>query len=96
MVAKAVAPAVRVAGGPQHSTMAREATGQGIILGTVQYMAPEQLEGRSADARSDIFGFGAVVYEMLAGRKAFTGGSPASVVGAILKHDPESQFLSPR
>jgi Tol biopolymer transport system component len=98
-LAKSVTPAVRVAGETQHSTMAREATGEGTILGTVQYMAPEQLEGRSADARSDIFAFGAVVYEMLAGRKAFAGGSPASVVGAILKDDPpplaEAQPLAP-
>jgi Tol biopolymer transport system component len=98
-LAKSVTPAVRVAGETPHSTMAHEATGQGVILGTVQYMAPEQLEGRSADARSDIFAFGAVVYEMLAGRKAFAGGSPASVVGAILKDDPpplaEAQPLTP-
>jgi Tol biopolymer transport system component len=98
-LAKSVAPAVRVAGETQHSTMAREVTGQGTILGTVQYMAPEQLEGRPADARSDIFAFGAVVYEMLTGRKAFAGGSPASVVGAILKDDPpplaDAQPLTP-
>ena len=48
-------------------------TAQGTILGTLQYMAPEQLEGKNADARTDIFAFGAVVYEMLTGKKAFAG-----------------------
>src|SRR5213596_1705419 len=52
-------------------------TGQGTILGTFQYMAPEQLEGREADARTDILAFGAVVYEMATGKRAFTGRSQA-------------------
>ena len=64
------------------------ATVEGMILGTVPYMAPEQLEGRDADARSDIFSFGAVLYEMLTGRQAFPGHSHASVISAILKDDP--------
>ena len=51
-------------------------------------MAPEQLEGQEADARTDIFAFGAVLYEMLTGRKAFEGRSQASLIGAILKDDP--------
>jgi len=63
-------------------------TAQGTILGTFQYMAPEQLEGRDTDARTDIFSFGAVVYEMLTGRKAFEGKSQASLIAAILDHDP--------
>jgi serine/threonine-protein kinase len=63
-------------------------TQQGSILGTLQYMAPEQLEAREADARSDIFAFGAVLYEMLTGAKAFSGKSQASLVGAILKDTP--------
>src|SRR5713226_6481177 len=63
-------------------------TGEGAILGTFQYMAPEQLEGREADARTDIFAFGAVVYEMSTGKKAFTGRSQASLIGAILKDEP--------
>src|ERR1700730_16519203 len=63
-------------------------TAQGTILGTLQYMAPEQLEGHEADARTDIFAFGAVVYEMLTGRKAFEGKSQASLIGAILKDQP--------
>jgi len=63
-------------------------TQMGAILGTVQYMAPEQIEGDEADARSDIFAFGAVVYEMLTGKKAFAGKSQASVMAAILNLDP--------
>ena len=51
-------------------------------------MAPEQLEGKEADARADIFAFGAVLYEMLTGRKAFEGDSQASVISAILSSDP--------
>jgi serine/threonine protein kinase len=63
-------------------------TGEGTIAGTLQYMAPEQLEGKQADARTDIFAFGAVVYEMATGRKAFEGNSTASLMAAILEHDP--------
>jgi serine/threonine-protein kinase len=63
-------------------------TVQGTIVGTLQYMAPEQLEGKEVDARTDIFAFGAVVYEMATGKGAFEGKSQASVIGAILKDDP--------
>ncbi len=63
-------------------------TQEGTILGTFQYMAPEQLEGKEADARSDIFAFGAVLYEMVTGNKAFTGHSQASLIAAILEHEP--------
>src|SRR5216684_851543 len=65
-------------------------TAQGTILGTLQYMAPEQLEGKEkeVDARTDIFAFGAVVYEMATGRKAFEGKSQASVISAIMSSDP--------
>ena len=52
------------------------------------YMAPEQIEGRDVDARSDIFSLGAVIYEMVTGRRAFKGETPASVIGAILKDEP--------
>ena len=64
-------------------------TGEGVLLGTVPYMAPEQLEGRSVDARADIFAFGAIVYEMTAGRRAFAGDSQASLIAAILEREPE-------
>jgi Tol biopolymer transport system component/tRNA A-37 threonylcarbamoyl transferase component Bud32 len=63
-------------------------TAHGTILGTLQYMAPEQLEGKEVDARTDIFSFGTVVYEMATGKRAFEGKSQASVIGAILKDDP--------
>ena len=63
-------------------------TQTGTLLGTCQYMAPEQLEGREADARSDIFAFGALVYEMATGRKAFESTSQASLVAAILDREP--------
>ncbi|MBI3049633.1 MAG: serine/threonine-protein kinase [Acidobacteria bacterium] len=60
----------------------------GTILGTMQYMAPEQLEGAEADARTDIFAFGAVLYEMVTGRRAFEGKSQASLIGAIMSGEP--------
>jgi eukaryotic-like serine/threonine-protein kinase len=63
-------------------------TAQGSIVGTLQYMAPEQLEGGEVDARTDIFAFGGVVYEMATGKKAFKGKSQASVIGAIMNSDP--------
>jgi Tol biopolymer transport system component len=63
-------------------------TQEGTILGTFQYMAPEQLEGKEADARTDIFAFGAVLYEMATGKKAFSGASQASLISAIMQNDP--------
>jgi len=63
-------------------------TAQGTILGTLQYMAPEQLEGKDVDVRTDIFAFGAVVYEMATGKRAFDGKTQASVIGAIMSSEP--------
>ncbi|HSS45480.1 MAG TPA: protein kinase, partial [Thermoanaerobaculia bacterium] len=65
-------------------------TQEGTILGTFQYMAPEQLEGKETDTRSDIFAFGAVLYEMATGRKAFSGSSQASLITAIMSSEPAS------
>jgi serine/threonine protein kinase len=80
-------------------TAAATLTAEGTILGTLPYMAPEQLEGREADARADLFAFGAVLYEMVSGRRAFQGTSPASVIGAVLRDQPppmtELQSLTP-
>lgn len=64
-------------------------TEEGAVLGTFQYMAPEQLEGKPADARTDIFSLGTVLYEMASGRKAFEGKSRASLIAAILEHRPQ-------
>jgi len=63
-------------------------TAQGTIVGTLQYMAPEQVEGRETDARTDIFALGAVIYEMATGKKAFEGKSQASIIAKILETDP--------
>ena len=70
------------------ATQSEPLTGRGTILGTLQYMAPEQLEGKDADHRTDIFAFGAVVYEMATGQRAFSGESQASLIAAILDREP--------
>jgi Tol biopolymer transport system component len=64
-------------------------TGVGMLVGTVPYMSPEQVEGRDTDARSDIFSLGSVIYEMATGRRAFDAGSQAGVIAAILDRHPE-------
>jgi hypothetical protein len=69
-------------------TEARPLTEEGKIVGTYPYMAPEQLEGEKADARTDIFAFGAVMYEMVTGQRAFEGKSRASLIAAILSSEP--------
>ena len=83
---------LEVAGsGPDLSALPTEQkslTQPGAILGTFQYMAPEQLEGNEADARTDIFAFGSVLYEMVTGRRAFEGKSQASLIAAILEREP--------
>jgi serine/threonine protein kinase len=63
-------------------------TARGTLVGTFQYMSPEQLEGKEADARSDIFALGAVLYEMATGKRAFDGKTTASVIAAVLERDP--------
>ncbi len=63
-------------------------TSAGAVMGTMQYMAPEQLEGKPVDHRADLFSFGALLYEALTGKRAFDGGSQASVIAAILEREP--------
>ena len=98
-LAKAVQPAAAAANMSMLPTTP-PLTQQGAILGTFQYMSPEQLEGREADSRTDIFALGAVLYEMVTGRKAFEGKTQASLIGAIMRADPPSisqiQSLVPR
>lgn len=69
-------------------TLTMHQTQEQTIVGTLQYMAPEQLEGREADARSDIFAFGCVFYEMLTGTRVFQGDTPASVIAAVMSGEP--------
>src|SRR5207244_9600012 len=81
--ASPLADAVTLTGG-----QASPLTAQDTIIGTFQYMSPEQLEGKHIDWRSDIFSFGAVLYEMITGKRAFEGKSQFSVASAILEKEP--------
>ena len=81
-------PAVVMGSGMTQVATEQPLTGAGTLVGTLQYMAPEQLQGRPADARSDVFAFGCVFYEMVTGRRAFAGDTPASVIAAILEREP--------
>ena len=87
-LAKATAPAV-VGSTLSMLPTTPPMTAQGTIVGTLQYMAPEQLEGKEADQRTDLFAFGAVLYEMLTGKKAFEGTSQATLIGSILRDTPK-------
>jgi serine/threonine-protein kinase len=75
-LAKAAAPVVGIGATSTQQTASTHLTGSGTILGTLHYMSPEQVEGREADARSDVFAFGTVVYELLTGKRAFDGDNP--------------------
>jgi len=83
-------------GGSQQTNLptATAGTEPGVVLGTLGYMAPEQVRGRPADVRSDIFSFGAILYEMLSGRRAFQGDSAADTMSAILREDPPELSLT--
>ncbi len=83
-LAKIAEPATR----SPDDTFTNSITAAGQILGTVQYMSPEQFQGHEADVRSDIFSFGLVLYEMLTGRRAFQAANQASLIAAVLKDDP--------
>ncbi|HEX5131914.1 MAG TPA: protein kinase [Candidatus Krumholzibacteria bacterium] len=90
---------VSMASMTQSPTMAAPLTAEGTIVGTFQYMSPEQLEGKESDARGDIWALGCVLYEMATGKRAFHGNSQASLIAAILEREPtpiaEIQPLSP-
>ena len=75
-------------------TVTATQTNHNVIAGTLEYMSPEQLEGKEADARSDLFSFGSVLYEMVTGRRAFEGETPARVTAAILSEEPRSILSS--
>ena len=77
-----------IEGSGENATITAVATQPGVVLGTAGYMAPEQVRGKPADARSDIFSFGAILYEMVAGLRAFHGESSVETMNAILKEDP--------
>jgi Tol biopolymer transport system component/tRNA A-37 threonylcarbamoyl transferase component Bud32 len=77
------------------ATLTQALTQHGEILGTLQYMSPEQLQGKETDARSDLFAFGCVLYEMLTGKRAFEGQSAASVIAAILEREPAPLTAAP-
>ncbi|MBI3449977.1 MAG: PD40 domain-containing protein [Acidobacteria bacterium] len=86
-LARAAGPGA--AGEETHSpTVAQPLTAEGTIVGTFQYMAPEQLEGREADARSDIWALGATLYEMATGKRAFEGKTQASLISSIMRDEP--------
>jgi eukaryotic-like serine/threonine-protein kinase len=87
-LAKLQAPTVPISLSGMTRVATTPGTAQGTILGTVHYMAPEQVEGKEADARSDIWALGAVLYEMLTGSRPFNGDTPVSVIGSILKDSP--------
>ncbi|HYJ33896.1 MAG TPA: protein kinase [Candidatus Binatia bacterium] len=88
-LARSGGPVAGAAGSGTHSpTMSRPLTAEGTIVGTFQYMAPEQLEGSDADARTDIWALGCVLYEMATGRRAFEGKSQASLISAIMSKEP--------
>jgi len=88
-LAKAAPPLAAGATLTAAATRTTPVTQQGTVVGTFQYMSPEQVEGKDVDARSDIFSFGSVLYEMVTGRRAFPGKSQISVASAILEKDPK-------
>ncbi|MEE9292803.1 MAG: protein kinase, partial [Acidobacteriota bacterium] len=87
-LAKSAEPSGPASGLTASPTMASPLTAEGTIVGTFQYMSPEQIEGGQADARSDIFSFGTVLYEMATAQKAFEGKTQASLIGSIMKEEP--------
>jgi serine/threonine-protein kinase len=81
--------------GPTEATLTAALTAEGVILGTPQYMAPEQFQGKEADTRGDIWALGAVIYEMVTGEKAFKGKNYTSLIAAILAAEPPPMVMNP-
>ncbi|MCI0602010.1 protein kinase [bacterium] len=98
-LARKEAPLIRQTGDSALPTASQPLTAEGTILGTLAYMAPEQLQGKEADARTDIFAFGALLYEMATGKRAFEGNSQVNLISAILRDEPAAistiQHMSP-
>ena len=93
-LAKAIEDPAVSADNPEHSpTLTLGVTRVGVILGTAAYMSPEQANGKTADRRADIWGFGAVLYEMLSGKRAFAGESVSDTLASVLKADPDWNAL---
>src|SRR5882724_1085108 len=87
-IAKMADPAMALGTDPQAATTIKAGTSPGLIVGTASYMSPEQAKGQVVDARTDIFSFGVVLYEILTGKKAFQGENTLDVIGAILHKEP--------
>jgi len=91
-LAKAFSPSGQDSDAP---TVTREATREGVVVGTAAYMSPEQARGQTVDKRTDIWAFGCVVYEMVTGRRAFQGATTSDTIAAILHRDPDWTALPP-
>ena len=88
-------PLLKASGDQSSSPTAARPTNPGAMIGTVGYLSPEQARGDPADHRSDIFSLGAVLYEMLTGRRAFKGTSPAELLSSVLRDEPDDAVASP-
>lgn len=92
-LARALADDPTVSGMEQSPTLSAIATQAGIILGTAAYMSPEQAKGKSADRRADVWSFGVVLYEMLAGKPLYSGETPSEILAAVIKEEPDWSAL---